>query len=1028
MIRIIKLYLTIALGLLALDCVVPHPAQAFFPHGSVGFTYANTCGSQPSGQLWCVSTTTGYTVFTATTGTGTCSNATATFTGTCVVLVSSSLGNDTTCAAQIPTTIFGVSQPTSALWSSISNTTFSTYACATVTKAESLLRYPTPHPDWMLLKRGDTFSMTSWALNAYGPSNNTLLVIGAASTGARPHLSSNTATDVGCVDTQATRGQYLAIVGIRCDKAVHDPSSPYFQGGTITADTTAGSPTLSNINAGAGLPSQLFTTAAYSLNGNGINNLTPNTAVGAGTTTLTMNGNATYTATQMRIQIQDRQSNVGMILIGTTNTLIIEDDEFDYGAMTNISTLGTTNFYPLVNIFIRRNVFNGSTSSQANMFMNASCPASTSGCPGGQITIEENASNYAAWNPNIWAYPANPLYHAWYLHNQSVPIFIHGNVVGNNASDNQYRDCGTASNNLFYNNSIGLSANLQDNQCLINYNVIEAANDNILGMRTVTSFVSSAGTILSIDGALSGMVGGGIVDLSNPGAIPNTATIASVHDAFSVNLSTSITSGIRGNGVQPGDTIEVFSPNGGGVLMNASGIFVDSGPASTGSFVFPGPSTGLTVSANSPSIATEPSASFARSQDEPFQFTAGTLPTGLALNTTYCADPANGSATAYPFYLPTSGLCSGGADINATGSNGTSIGRTGSRKFTFSIVENGLPALTIPTWVTADPTCAAGMSAFVGQITAFPRTIGGLAGGTTVQYISPNQQTLVTCDASIATITGSSPAGDGQNTFLFGVPNNPHYPTAQVGPNNIFVRLNTQAQGNVFAITWQGTTSGNNGANNYIYNWSRGSTTNNFSDIGFPGTNLPALSSSQVLNVGTTASPNTTYPLANIEAYDAANNSSGFNGTVMGAATFNPGAGSSYDGATLTINSGSAPSIGDMIFCTDCTQYMTVVSGSGSSFTVSASPGTMTNVGPIAMTNGSFAHFISQALAQNSQSGWNPMWTAANANNSIRAAIKCGNQTQYPGSPACPLFNFLLKRDLDPASNDNDPMWIGKAA
>lgn len=25
-------------------------------------------------------------------------------------------------------------------------------------------------------------------------------------------------------------------------------------------------------------------------------------------------------------------------------------------------------------------------------------------------------------------------------------------------------------------------------------------------------------------------------------------------------------------------------------------------------------------------------------------------------------------------------------------------------------------------------------------------------------------------------------------------------------------------------------------------------------------------------------------------------------------------------------------------------------------------------------------------------------------------------------------FNFLLKRDLDPASNDNLPMWLEKAA
>jgi hypothetical protein len=25
-------------------------------------------------------------------------------------------------------------------------------------------------------------------------------------------------------------------------------------------------------------------------------------------------------------------------------------------------------------------------------------------------------------------------------------------------------------------------------------------------------------------------------------------------------------------------------------------------------------------------------------------------------------------------------------------------------------------------------------------------------------------------------------------------------------------------------------------------------------------------------------------------------------------------------------------------------------------------------------------------------------------------------------------FNFLLRRDLDPAANDNDPMWLEKVA
>lgn len=39
-----------------------------------------------------------------------------------------------------------------------------------------------------------------------------------------------------------------------------------------------------------------------------------------------------------------------------------------------------------------------------------------------------------------------------------------------------------------------------------------------------------------------------------------------------------------------------------------------------------------------------------------------------------------------------------------------------------------------------------------------------------------------------------------------------------------------------------------------------------------------------------------------------------------------------------------------------------------------------------------------------------------------------GNAVSACSLPTTPVVNFLLKRDIDPASNDNDPMWLAKAA
>ena len=81
----------------------------------------------------------GWTVFTPATGTGSCGNSSSNYTGTCVVFVAAA-GNDSTCAAQLPS----VTSPSAG------------QACATIAHGISLLR-PGASADWLLLNRGDTF-------------------------------------------------------------------------------------------------------------------------------------------------------------------------------------------------------------------------------------------------------------------------------------------------------------------------------------------------------------------------------------------------------------------------------------------------------------------------------------------------------------------------------------------------------------------------------------------------------------------------------------------------------------------------------------------------------------------------------------------------------------------------------------------------------------------------------------------------------------------------------------------------------
>ena len=992
---------------IAFACLVwLHPCPSYARHGGITTSiptvnYPNAC-PQVS-QNWCVGAD-GWTVFTpsSNTNSGTCNNSGGTSAGSCIILVSSSLGNNTTCSAQQPSTL-GVT--TSSSLSSITNANFTSYACADISTAQTKVRAVSA--DWIILKKGDTWSGGINGVNGAfqptgGPSAAAPMLISAGGVGARPQIVTTAASDIYCISSTALRGQNLAVTGISCYNPQLDPASASYLGSTITADTgvanCGAANIICNINAGAGLPTNITGTNFY-VSGNGINNFTPTVSITAGATSITMSGSASFTATQMHIQVQTKFFAGGFSFNGLSTLLIVEDCAFNYtniGVVENTTVAATTIAYRFI---FRRNMMTNQYNASAGggggggqIFLGPTCPnvAQYPGCIGVTYYIGENVMTYGGWNPKVWAAGGNGFSHNMYLHNPSPPVTLDSNINAYSSSDNQWRDGGTAHNNLFISNAEGLLVGQQDNNDSISYNVVTNGTIIPIGVRTATAVSSPGSTTVSFDGVISLLNAAGISDLSNPGAIPNNGASVGTVSATGITLGggNTVKAGIRGDGVQIGDTLSIWGgENSTGIQALLTGLYVNAGPASGGAYA--AGSTGLTVSSATPAIVTEPSASFARSQDEPFQFTAGTLPSGgqLALSTTYCSDPANGSATAYPVYAATAGACTGGADIATTGTAGSGLSRTGSRLFKFATASQlNWPYLGIPAWVTP------GMSIYVDTNPAFP----GANGLTTVASISSDRFTLITTDASNASIIGGE-----QRTFVFGLGSTANFPTARIGPNNVIVHSNSQsAQGTGGALSLTNLTSNVDYSGNYIYNWDWRGASSNLQDASIFGTNTIT----QVLNSGFTGTPDTRFPTASVEGYDASIVNNSFTGTITGTATFSGGTSTSYDGGTLT-TSGASPNVGDTIFCASCAQYLYVVSGTAPTFLVSAPAGTMSNIGPVTMTSGSVAHFLSMASQQSKETGWNATWTAAGANNFIRTNIQCGNQTLFPGSPACAAQN-----------------------
>lgn len=109
----------------------------------------------------------------------------------------------------------------------------------TITKGKSLMR--NSYPDWILLKKGDTWTDEAFGQFCYsGRSKTEPMLISAYGAGARPLIKTNPSisTTNGIMSSSGggcgIGGDYLAIVGLEFYAYTRDPNSPNFNPSTLT--------------------------------------------------------------------------------------------------------------------------------------------------------------------------------------------------------------------------------------------------------------------------------------------------------------------------------------------------------------------------------------------------------------------------------------------------------------------------------------------------------------------------------------------------------------------------------------------------------------------------------------------------------------------------------------------------------------------------------------------------------------------------------------------------------------------------
>ena len=367
----------------------------------------------------------GWTVFTPVPGTGSC--ASGTYTGTCVVYVSSSSGNDSTCAP-------------------VTATSTSFTPCATLAKGISLLR--NDHPDWLLLKRGDTwlnqdFSSLSrlsgqsatapMVIGSYDPSEPG--VVDPYVAGARPLMRPNPSATgsvffsdngLGSTINNNTGGNFLAIVGIEFYNYTRDPNNASFN---------------------SSLP--------------------------------------------------DMQ---GIFFLNPITWLLIEDCKFSFFANNISLQLDYYTFLPGT-VTIRRNVIVDAYSTDSH-----SQGIFTSGIS--NLVIEENVLDHNGWDASVAGAGPTVFNRNLYDHQDGTTgLTFVGNISSNSSSQGaQFRNGGTVTNNLFVaNDAAGFDVGHQASDsglvitsATVQNNVIEQTNGAIADWATGINILNASGSGIQV--------------------------------------------------------------------------------------------------------------------------------------------------------------------------------------------------------------------------------------------------------------------------------------------------------------------------------------------------------------------------------------------------------------------------------------------------------------------------------------------------------------------------------------------------
>lgn len=985
--------------------------QAALLRGGVTIATPDPDACGVSTNNWCVMAN-GWTKFIPKTGNDglTCTTNTV---DTCIIAVSNA-GNDTTCALE--------KASAKGITSSEDLSTFSpTLPCLTPLKARqvSVAAARSGKADWMVLKKSNSWdggmngASGGNVQGTGGESNSNLMLITAYGVGARPILRKVVFSTDGLILFNSAAGNYSAVTGLKLYDAVSDPTNAtYFNGYTVTGDTTASNAVISNVSPAVNAD-VIANPSRYSIMGTGL----PSTGAtivpiaSATSTTITLSGKlAGLSSTGATFQISGTNAQAGIGWGAALNTAIVEDMDLTWSNLSipynGVST--TTG----LNIRIRRNMISHSWNRQfgGTTYFSAGNP----GTPSQTILLEENVQNWGGFYPDLWGGAYFAQTHCMYLHDPSY-FTLKKNVTSDCSNTGaQNRDAGTSYNNLWMRSPTLQYANTGRGNTSVSYDVYDSASEYTIGNRTakatslctVSPPTAPCATSIKFEGitAYLGLSGAGmnntnLVNLDNPGSVVGRTLYSNVTAYDTITLSTDgsgtspgIYAGIRGDGVRSGDRLRSVV-NSGIALEHARGGFYFSPGVATGT-VYAGPTT-VSVSNGTPILVTEATGAAAtRPIDEPFKFISGTLPTPLTTTDTYCT-VAQGSA--YNIYPATAGptingatsyTCPGvsGNTIDATGgSTAPSIPRTGSRKWLFNNATN--PYTTaVPTWL------AQGMSILSPNVpTLFTGTNSWVAS------VAADRQSFLTTDSSVTGVaTGSA-------YMMFDAPNTTNTPTVRLGPNNIFTRCLQRGSGGFqaaiildnfdFAVDASSNYIYNcNGtsANNLLNNAAQGWTGNGLTPANFTSSNTIS-SASQVLN----AANSTTYPNANVPAYDA---------SVGGRTVTGTFAANGFGGSIFTVATGNGVIVQDD-FPFDNSGSNPIDQYSKFIYKLSSSPetwlvenNTQTIGTPFSIKLGSHEHFMANALNQSKDAGWNTTYTANAANNFIRNAIGC----TAASTPACP--------------------------